>query len=747
MFSHLRSAAQAGSPRSAVVTETLRPVVQFDRSAVDPIAGLIAVIPLTAVFGISIAAGDPVVAATLGAGAMLVALAWRVRGGQPPTGLLALDAALMALATLLGAATGSVLWLHLTIVFLWSLGVGLLVAVGQRAAVLGTQGVIAVVVFGRFAEPLPGAFGLAGLVLAGGLATVAFATVVRWPAPLRFQRASVAAVCEALAELVLAAPGASTIPVASLLDEARATLSSPTLLGDRSTLALRALLDEAARLRVELRALHVLLARAGAEAPAGRGRTEAGRASQTERPGATQPQPTASQSVERSLERIASTLRVLAASVEGDRLAQPALAEAAAHSFDLDPAERGPDPLDPALRRRFAAIGGQLRAMARLCELARPGRLLDRRPRIAGSRLREQLRSDLGRIRANATLSSPAGRHAVRLAVVVLLSELLSRVVPFERSYWIVVAAATVLRPDFATTFTRGAERVAGTCAGVALAGAIAIALHPSLGAVVPIVALLGWFAFAVFPASFAAGFAFITALVVFLLDAVTTHTIATAGDRLVDTLIGGALGLLAYAIWPTWSGGSARQALVEAIRAERDYLRAAASALIGGEHASTSAVAVAGRRARRAYASAEEAIAQALAEPASRRAGAERSRSTLIALRRVAGVVHVLRTEAGAGAGDPALGALAPLLDALEAQLAAIASALAESDGLAPPVLNADATTLRERYARVKPALAEAASGRALLEELDELVDAVNSLAAVAAETDTQLLATTATP
>jgi uncharacterized membrane protein YccC len=49
-----------------------------------------------------------------------------------------------------------------------------------------------------------------------------------------------------------------------------------------------------------------------------------------------------------------------------------------------------------------------------------------------------------------------------------------------------------------------------------------------------------------VFPASFALGFAFITTLVVFLLDAVTGDTLATAGDRLLDTLVGGAIGLLA---------------------------------------------------------------------------------------------------------------------------------------------------------------------------------------------------------
>ena len=65
---------------------------------------------------------------------------------------------------------------------------------------------------------------------------------------------------------------------------------------------------------------------------------------------------------------------------------------------------------------------------------------------------------------------------------------------------------------------------------------------------------MLAWAGYAVFPANFAVGFAFITAVVVFLLNAIAPDTLATAWARLLDTLVGGTLGLLAYALWPTWS-------------------------------------------------------------------------------------------------------------------------------------------------------------------------------------------------
>jgi hypothetical protein len=81
---------------------------------------------------------------------------------------MATDAVGMALSTFIGSATGAQVWVHLALLCLWSLVAGLLVAVGRRGAVLGTQAIIAVVVFGRFSQPPAAALGIAGLVLAGG---------------------------------------------------------------------------------------------------------------------------------------------------------------------------------------------------------------------------------------------------------------------------------------------------------------------------------------------------------------------------------------------------------------------------------------------------------------------------------------------------------------------------------------------------------------------------------------------------
>jgi uncharacterized membrane protein YccC len=692
--------------------------VRFDRGAVSPSGGLIAAIPVTAVFGVAIAAGDPVAAATMGAGAMLVGIAWRVAGGAPPIVLLTFDALLMALATFLGSASGALPWLHLIVVFAWSLATGLLVALGRRGAVLGTQAIIGLVVFGRFSQPLPGALGLAGLVLAGGLAMVVFVAIVRWPTPLKIQRRAVAAAYRALAELACGPSDASTIPAATRLDEARTALSSPMLFGDPAVLRLRGLTDEASRLRIELRAIHVLLEQGAANASASDGAPDAGSRA--------------------LLDSCAGTLRLMAAAIEGDGHASTELEALAPRLLDPEaPTARGaalPGYLEP----RLDALRGQLRAMARRAPAAgQRGRLVERRLRLGSTHPYSRLRSDLAQIHANATLQSPAGRHALRLAVVVLVTEILSQHVPLQRSYWMVVAAATALRPEFAATFTRGAERILGTCAGVALAGLIVVGVHPSLGTAVAIIGVLGWIAYSVFPASFAVGFAFITALVVFLLDAVTTDTLATASDRLLDTIVGGAIGLLAYALWPTWSQKPARQSLADLVRAQRAYLAAVMDAIVAARKADEREVAPLARGARMAFTSAQETVARSLAEPSNRQIDPEQSQGILGALRRLVSAVHVLRTETQDERKHTPVPDLAPLAEGLDQTLELIAEALPASHAFTATDFPLALPQLRERYIELAHTLEPSSRDGLLLRELDEIVDAVNSLA-VMVDTET---------
>ncbi|MBV8220352.1 MAG: FUSC family protein [Solirubrobacterales bacterium] len=689
----------------------VRDALNFDRRAISIQGGLLAAIPVAAVLALGTVVWSSVAGVTMGAGAMLVGIAWRLAGGRPPLALLATDAIVMSMSTFVGCLTGSAPWLHFSLLAVWALAGGLLVALGSRGGVIGNQAMIAFVVFGRFSQPAPAALALAGLVLAGGFAQVLFQSVVRWPTPLRWQRTATANAYRALARLARGSLDTSTLPVAEALDAAQASLSSSTLFGDPALMTLRSLVNEGLRMRIQLSTIHALMSR----------REEINGAGPPDQGG------------ERILELAAVGLDLAARAIEGDRAAA---AELPAHMERLssDTAEHAltPDVSGLALSRRLSALAGQLRAVGSLAVASgEASGLRDRRPRARTNRRFEQLRTDLATLRANASLQSPAGRHAVRLAVVVLLAELISRHLPLSRSYWMVVAAATTLRPEFGATFTRGAERAGGTALGAGLAGLIAVALHPAGGVTVLLVGLLAWAGYSVFPASFALGFAFITAVVVFLLNAIAPDTLATAWARLLDTLVGGTLGLLAYALWPTWSYVSARQSLADLVAAERAYVRAILAVIAGNRRVDDQEMRSLSRHVRLTRTTTEANVARSLSEPATRRIDAEQSQGSLAAARRLVLAAHVLRLDAQEERGRPPLPAVEPLAADLDSLLRTVDATLrAGRDAPAHPPLLPDLRADYEELERVAPKDPDSA---AVLFELDEIVDAANGLAALA--------------
>ncbi|MGZ4169241.1 MAG: FUSC family protein [Solirubrobacteraceae bacterium] len=694
------------------VTGAVKAAARFDRKLVSFNAGLLAAVPVVAVLTVGIAIGKPVWGVTMGAGAMLVGIAWRVTGGRPPLALMATDAVAMALSTFVGCVTGSVTWVHIAVLCLWSLMAGLLVSVGNRGGVVGNQSIIALVVFGRFNAPVDQALGLATLVLTGGLAQVAFLSIVRWPLPLRNQRAATGAAYQALSALAAASDEASTLPAAEAIDKAEASLASPTMFGDAAVMTLRSLVNEAFRLRVQLMAIHTLLRQLRA---------------------AGSPEATAPDSpVRRALALAAVALDTAALAIGGDEDAGERLQRRGAELGEEVQAYEGGDPVSPALHmeRRLGALAGQMRAVASLAPAAgRSGGLLSSRPYGRTNRPLQRLRADLEQLRANMSLASPAGRHALRLAVVVPVAALIARELPLQRSYWMVVAAATVLRPEFGATFTRGAERALGTCLGVALAGAIAVILHPAGGVTIVIVGILAWVGYSVFPASFAAGFAFITALVVFLINVISPDTLATATARLLDTLVGGFIGLVAYALWPTWAHTSAWQSLGDLVGAERTYLDVVLAAAEEGRRPGDSRMRSLARRARLARTTAESTVARSLSEP--RRIDASQSQRALAAMRRLVQAAHVLRLDTQDERERRPLPALQPLRTGIGQVLSDVEASLRARPQEVPAPH--ELPDIRARYRAFQRESGDDEEAVALGAQLDEIVDAANSLAAAA--------------
>ncbi|MGH3431964.1 MAG: FUSC family protein, partial [Thermocrispum sp.] len=99
---------------------------------------------------------------------------------------------------------------------------------------------------------------------------------------------------------------------------------------------------------------------------------------------------------------------------------------------------------------------------------------------------RERLAARLDALRLGpATL-----RFAARLGLCVGLAEVLSRQLELERSYWVTLTVALVLKPDFGSVFARAVQRAGGTVLGVLL-GAVVLVVDPRGWPLVVLVAVL----------------------------------------------------------------------------------------------------------------------------------------------------------------------------------------------------------------------------------------------------------------
>jgi Fusaric acid resistance protein-like/FUSC-like inner membrane protein yccS len=612
---------------------------------------------------VGLAAGSVDAAVSMASGAILVGSASLSGGVRPPIPRMFVTTAVMAGVTFVGSVSGQIGWLHFGLLAPTCLVAGLLGSLGNTPAMVGNQAIIAFIVYGRFAEPGPAALELAAFVIAGGLVEIVLSVGFHWPVALKGQRQALSEAFDVLAEL--AASGAAGSPTTGItagnsLDDAELALTSPVLFGHADVTALVGLLEVGRRIRVELvivgaRAADLAVAvshggphHPGSRRPGGGAR----RGSLLVPPGPNRNLLIAVESAlhgaQTALQSISNALTA-GGQVDTDPLerAVPRVAAAVLHPSVASDVSG----LAIALSDRVAALAGQLRAARRMLgdtrtpERRRTDVAISRPPRRDSSPLITALET----LRANLSLDSTAARHALRLTVVVMVAEWLAYHTPLQRGYWVAFTAALVLRPDFAATFTRGFARVLGTIVGVGVAGLVVAASGADHITAVVLVSILIALASITFRASYAVYTMFVTGAVVLLLSFITSGAWHTAGDRLVDTCIGGALALVAYGVWPSWSEHDARRSLAQLVAAQRAYtscvLGGAASgwAESPGSYDDTTAGLLA-RRTRLARVNAQSAVGRSLAEPSVHQIPG--GQALLATLQRISVSIHALRSD-----------------------------------------------------------------------------------------------------
>jgi uncharacterized membrane protein YccC len=689
----------------------LRSSMHVDSHLLAPVAGAITAAPVIAIFALGLAFTTTQNAVAMAVGANLIAIVSLIAAPRLSLPLAGLDALAMGLAVFIGTVTGPYPWLHNALLVPWCLCAGMMVVFGVTQGAIGNQAIIAYVVLGRFSGSALTALHLSVFVVVGALVEVAALLLLRLPPSLRYQRSRLANAFEAVAELARHDPHRSAIEVLAVVDEAEQTLSAPALFGRTDVGDLRAVFDQAQRVRLELTTVSGLRVRLLA--------LQAGREIAI---------------IDECLQDVAATLDELGSTL---RPRQPSTWRAAAtslrtHLATLDDALPEGDTDVAILARQCVshlnAIGGQIRSAGTLIDgLQSEDRQRAWRPSLPsmhGIDLGEW-QTDFSLIRDNLHPGSSALRHAVRLAVAVPFSALLATWLSLPRGYWLPFAVTVILKPDYSTLISRGVGRLIGTALGAVLAALLVSTLHPNLVLTVVLVAVFAWAECTAWSASFPVAIGFVTALVLILLNTSVNDPLGTALDRLLDVALGGAISVLVYLVWPTSSRAGVSEAHSQLFGALGDYLEVI-SPLVQGETVALADIAACSRRARVAWAKSEASVGRSVEEPSATRINPSQGRGLLAVTLRILRAIHALRIEAERGAVvEPS-----PAFDELTANCHAAMRRLSNSFAGRP---YGPQTNLRALYRTTEKRLAATDAPPSIAVHLDELVNAINTASLLA--------------
>jgi uncharacterized membrane protein YccC len=673
------AAPSAGAPHVPIDGwhNPVRSAFRVDWTHAEPLAALRSTVGVAVPLVLALLWLGPTAATFVAVGAVATGFGSFQGAYRSRAAIMVLSTVGRALSLFIGSLTGHSIVAATVVAAAAGFIAGLAVALGPGAAFVALQSAIVVLVAVAYPADLAASAWRGLLVSAGGL----FQTVLvvgLWPLKrFRTERRLIAAVYRSLADYALTlATGSASVPEPHTLAAAGPVQFDPHPLGRISErLVFHALLDEAERIRDGLAALSVT----SAPLPA---------------------------PVARALSAI---LRETGDAVEAARAPAPV-----ADDWRL----LASAPLAEATRARIEALLGQLRSGVRLAVLPAAETAASRSPPPRVQAL-PPVRDGLVTLQANLSLQSAACRHGLRLAATVGLLTVASHAFGIPRGYWASITALLVLKPEFGETYARGIGRVAGTLvgAGVVVVLVAMLGSHPAMITAL----LLGfvWSGYVLFRANYAAFTVAITGYIVLLLYLAGVPGTRAAEYRALNTVLGGALALAAYRVWPTWEAtraGDTFAALADAFA--RDVV-IVLNAYIDPQHWNLEMLEHARHAGRLARSNAEGSVTRLFAEPPRDRFEPHLADSLLAAFRRFA--AGALTLHADLQARPSPAPELARLRDELSTALETLAAAL-RSDS-APARLPATRETLVATRQSLAPVVVDA---------LDVMIDSVNTAASV---------------
>lgn len=535
-----------GSPRwSRALKATARTGLRAERGRLEPVRVLRDAAGLAAVMAVSLALFDQAVALCAGLGTFLGSIATYQRSWRPSPVLALASGVSLAVAVFLGHLVGAQSPLFPLVLAVWTFLAGLSWAAGPTVGGIATPTVAVMLVPATLAGSLAHATGQAAMTALGGMVPVLLTLLL----PVRRWGARRDALADALT---------------SEADYARRLREDPVGLNDpqplmTARLAVAVTPREARRGPAELHGtlalaerLRPVLAALADPAP---GVPERGAAR------------------DRIRELLDAAGLVLDAAARAVRRSGPVRVPPAARAVLTTP-DTADDPLPGAARRNAARLVALLTDLVETTDsrhtagaeepLLRPA--LHRRVPAALHQMRDQCRRP----------ASPVLRHAIRLSAVVTLCYVISAQLPLGHNYWAPLASLMVMRPEFSLTYSRAIGRIGGTLVGAALATGIVQLTHPCTVACAILTVICAGLVYLFMYSGYGLVLACASGYVVFLLAMAGEPWTQSVPDRVLLTVLGGALAMAAYALYPAWETPALHARLADWLDAAGRYAAAA---------------------------------------------------------------------------------------------------------------------------------------------------------------------------
>ncbi|MCK7625381.1 FUSC family protein [Streptomyces sp. RS10V-4] len=530
---------------SRALKEAARSGLTVERAKLTPLVAIRGTAGVALVIGLCLWRGSPALAVSSAFGAFASGIVTFQRSMRPRPVLALAVAGALAVSTFLGYLAAAHVLAFVLLLTGWTFLAGLAWAIGPVSGLAGTQTVAIMLVTVTLPTSVPGALEHAALIAFGGL--VQATLIVLFPVrPWGIQRDALA---DALAAEADYARRLRHDPVAPFdpapLMHARAASTVTRRQARRRPAQLHGPRGLAERVRPVLASLADPVVGAPLEGP--------------ER--------------DRVRELLGAAATVLDAVAHAVRHARPVRLPPEAMAV-LEVPATGPMLSGPARRtayRLISLLADAVELTDEPVEATRPtteaerGHLLRPSvPRLVPVALRA--------LHREARWSSHIFRHALRVAAVAAAGYLLGTALPFGHGYWAPLAAVMVMRPDFAQTYSRGVARFAGTLVGVAVAGVLMALAHPAPHVSAALAVVCVFLMYLLMRTGVSVTSACVAAYVVFLLGIAGAGWEQTVEERVVLTLLGGALAMLSYALFPAWETPRLRDRLADWLTANGRY-------------------------------------------------------------------------------------------------------------------------------------------------------------------------------